>query len=41
MESNKPFLVLKGLTKRYSTQTVVDSLDLGIEKGEFISLLGP
>ncbi len=41
METNKSFLVLEGLTKRYGTQTVVDRLDLGIEKGEFISLLGP
>jgi len=41
MENNKSFLVLQGLTKRYGTQTVVDGLDLGIEKGEFISLLGP
>ncbi len=41
METNQSFLVMEGLTKRYGTQTVVDSLDLGIEKGEFISLLGP
>jgi putative spermidine/putrescine transport system ATP-binding protein len=41
MGNNMSFLVLEGLTKRYGTQTVVDSLDLSIEKGEFISLLGP
>jgi iron(III) transport system ATP-binding protein len=35
------FLELKGLSKRYGAQTVVDRLDLSAEKGELICLLGP
>ena len=38
---NRGFLVLEGLTMRYGAHTVVDRLDLAVEKGEFISLLGP
>jgi iron(III) transport system ATP-binding protein len=34
-------LVLKGLTKAYGAQTVVDSVDLSLAEGEFVSLLGP
>ena len=32
---------LRGLTKVFGSQTVVDALDLDIERGEFFSLLGP
>jgi putative spermidine/putrescine transport system ATP-binding protein len=35
------FLVLEGLTKRFGDQAAVDSLDLVVEQGEFVSLLGP
>jgi putative spermidine/putrescine transport system ATP-binding protein len=35
------FLVLDRLTKRFGDHTVVDGLTLGVEAGEFISLLGP
>lgn len=40
-----PVIHLKGLTKRYGVgdaeHTVIDSLDLTIEKGEFIAIMGP
>src|SRR5215813_4274744 len=35
------FLVLENLSKRFGTHLAVDSLSLGVEKGEFVSLLGP
>lgn len=35
------FLTLDSLTKRYGETSAVDSLDLSIERGEFVSLLGP
>src|SRR3977135_2503192 len=35
------FLVLENLTKRFGTHAAVDGLSLGVEKGEFVSLLGP
>jgi iron(III) transport system ATP-binding protein len=34
-------LALKGLTKAYGTNRVVDRIDLTLEEGEFVSLLGP
>ena len=34
-------LVLRGLTKAFGKLTVVDSVDLALEEGEFVSLLGP
>ena len=34
-------LVLGGLTKRFGDTVAVDSIDLRIEPGEFVSLLGP
>ncbi|MEP9362742.1 ABC transporter ATP-binding protein [Nocardioides sp. CN2-186] len=34
-------LVLKGLTKTYGDQTVVDQFNLRVEAGEFFSILGP
>lgn len=40
-----PVIVLENLTKRYGTgeaeHTVLDGLDLTIEKGEFIAIMGP
>ncbi|MGC5779343.1 ABC transporter ATP-binding protein [Methylobacterium sp. NFXW15] len=35
------YLVLSGLRKAYGTVQVLQSLDIAVEKGEFISLLGP
>jgi iron(III) transport system ATP-binding protein len=34
-------LVLEGLTKRYGPLTVLDSVDLAVEKGQLVCLLGP
>lgn len=40
-----PVISLRGLTKRYgigdAEQTVLDSIDLEIKKGEFIAIMGP
>jgi putative spermidine/putrescine transport system ATP-binding protein len=35
------FISFRQVTKRYHALTVVDHLDLDIERGEFVSLLGP
>src|SRR6188474_3487555 len=35
------FLTLENLSKTFGTHKAVDSLSLGVEKGEFVSLLGP
>ncbi|MGV8988607.1 MAG: ABC transporter ATP-binding protein [Cypionkella sp.] len=35
------FLDLSGLQKSYGANTVVQSFDLGVQQGEFVSLLGP
>jgi putative spermidine/putrescine transport system ATP-binding protein len=35
------FLILDRLTKTYGATTAVDALSLGVEQGEFVSLLGP
>src|SRR5262245_56296326 len=35
------FLSLEGLSKRFGTHVAVDGLSLAVEKGEFVSLLGP
>ncbi|HYC15079.1 MAG TPA: ATP-binding cassette domain-containing protein, partial [Stellaceae bacterium] len=32
---------LRGLTKRYGTQAVVDRVDLAVEHGSLVCLLGP
>ena len=44
-ESTTPVIALEGLTKRYgmgdAEHTVLDRLDLVIEKGEFIAIMGP
>jgi iron(III) transport system ATP-binding protein len=34
-------LVIEGLTKRYGSQTVLDSIDLSVAKGQLVCLLGP
>ena len=36
-----PYLALSGIGKRYGEQVVIGNLDLGVEQGEFVSLLGP
>jgi len=35
------FLVFENVTKRFGSLTAVDSVSLGVQKGEFFSLLGP
>lgn len=35
------FVQIAGLTKRYGAQTVVDDVNLAIEKGQLVCLLGP
>ena len=37
----KKLIQLKGITKRYDGETVVDNIDLYINENEFITLLGP
>ena len=39
--SDTPSVSLRGLTKVFGSETVVDSVDLDIASGEFFSLLGP
>ena len=41
MEQNKPLVVCSGLTKTYGSFTALDHLDLTLERGRFIGLLGP
>jgi putative spermidine/putrescine transport system ATP-binding protein len=36
-----PFLVAKGLSKHYGPVTALSSVNLAVEKGEFVTLLGP
>src|SRR5580704_8111233 len=41
-EPTVPMIELSGLTKRYGDgQTILDSVDLTISKGEFVTLIGP
>lgn len=44
-DSPTPAIALRGLTKRYgigdAEHTVLDSIDLTIQKGEFIAIMGP
>jgi putative spermidine/putrescine transport system ATP-binding protein len=37
----KPFLRLEGVTRRIGDLTILDSVNLAVEQGQFISLLGP
>src|SRR5690242_3466773 len=39
--SRLAFLSLEGLSKRFGAHAAVDGLTLGVEQGEFVSLLGP
>ena len=41
MEQNKPLVVCSGLTKSYGSFTALKNLDLNLESGRFIGLLGP
>lgn len=41
MEQNNPLVVCNGLTKTYGSFTALDHLDLTLERGRFIGLLGP
>ena len=41
MEQNNPLVVCSGLTKTYGVFTALDHLDLTLERGRFIGLLGP
>lgn len=34
-------LVCKGLTKRYGNRTALDAIDLKLEEGKIVGLLGP
>ncbi|HKD56780.1 MAG TPA: ATP-binding cassette domain-containing protein, partial [Hyphomicrobiaceae bacterium] len=34
-------VALRGLTKRYGTQTVLDNVSLDVESGKLVCLLGP
>lgn len=38
---NNPFIHFDKVSKAFGSLTVVDNLDLGIQKGEFVSMLGP
>ena len=38
---SEPFIRFEGVSKSFGTLTVVDGLDLAIDKGEFVSMLGP
>lgn len=37
----KNFVELKGVTKRFGTNTVLENLDLAIPQGHMVTLLGP
>jgi putative spermidine/putrescine transport system ATP-binding protein len=37
----RPFIQFESVSKAFGSLTVVNALDLAIEKGEFVSLLGP
>lgn len=41
-DNNKEYIIqLKGLTKQYGNKTVVNNINLNIEKGQFVTFLGP
>jgi len=37
----QPYLQLAGISKRFGSQTVLDQLELTVNRGEFVCLLGP
>lgn len=39
--SDDPYLVIRGVTKRFGPFTALQDIDLDIHKGEFVSFLGP
>ena len=39
--SGEPIIAIKGLTKRFSGKTVVDQVDLTVNRGEIVGFLGP
>lgn len=41
MEQTKELIVCEGLTKTYASLTALDNLNLTLERGRFIGLLGP
>ncbi|WP_072388332.1 putative 2-aminoethylphosphonate ABC transporter ATP-binding protein [Hyphomicrobium sp. CS1BSMeth3] len=40
-QAEKPYLVIRSVTKRFGSFTALQDIDLDIHKGEFISFLGP
>ncbi|MDE5654392.1 MAG: ABC transporter ATP-binding protein [Clostridia bacterium] len=42
IENDKEYIIqLQGLTKQYGNKTVVNNINLNIEKGQFVTFLGP
>ena len=42
IQNNKDYIIqLQGLTKQYGNKTVVNNINLNIEKGQFVTFLGP
>jgi iron(III) transport system ATP-binding protein len=39
--AEQPYLVIRGVTKRFGAFTALTDIDLDIDKGEFVSFLGP
>src|SRR5262245_6401120 len=39
--ADEPYLVIRGVTKRFGTFTALQDIDLDIRRGEFVSFLGP
>jgi iron(III) transport system ATP-binding protein len=39
--ASEPYLVIRGVTKRFGAFTALQDIDLDIPKGEFVSFLGP
>ena len=35
------FIEIRGLSKKYGNNTVLDDVDLDIEKGEVVAIIGP
>src|SRR3989344_531288 len=40
-KSNKDIVIIKGLTKRYGSKTVVNSVSFSVKEGELFGILGP